>query len=58
MSVIDELRMNSMLEMNTMLKFSQPVKEENSEETVDRSDEIFSYMNMIAYNNKRDLKLN
>lgn len=31
---------------------------DNAPEFVDRSDLLFSYMNMIAYNNKMDLKLN
>ena len=30
----------------------------NNPEFVDRSDLLFNYMNMIAYNNKMDLKLN
>ena len=30
----------------------------NNPEFEDRSEVLFSYMNMIAYNNKMDLKLN
>lgn len=33
------------------------VPTQNNPEFVDRSDVLFSYMNMIAFNNKVDLKL-
>lgn len=33
------------------------VPTQNNPEFVDRSDMLFSYMNMIAFNNKVDLKL-
>lgn len=59
MSVVDELKMNGMIEMNAMLQFSQPVKAEDTEVSeLDKSEMVFSYMNMIAYNRKADLKLN
>jgi len=34
------------------------VPTDNNPEFEDRSDMLFSYMNMIAFNNKVDLKLN
>ena len=43
-------------QMEMVISNSKPKTDEEKAE--DRSDMLFSYMNMIAFNNKVDLKLN
>lgn len=43
-------------QMEMALKNMKPKTDE--EKAADKSDMLFSYMNMIAFNNKVDLKLN
>ena len=46
------------LQLNNQTVDGAVVPTSNNPEYIDRSDVLFSYMNMIAYNNKVDLKLN
>jgi len=45
------------LKLNDQTVDGAVVPTSNNPEFVDRSDVLFSYMNMIAFNNKVDLKL-
>lgn len=46
------------LKLNDQTVDGAVVPTTNQPEFVDRSDVLFSYMNMIAFNNKVDLKIN
>ncbi len=46
------------LQLNNQTVDGAIVPTENNPEFIDRSDLLFSYMNMVAFNNKVDLKLN
>ena len=46
------------LKLNPIITSTVDDKTVETTEIVDRSEMLFSYMNMIAFNNKVDLKLN
>ncbi|MBQ3311279.1 hypothetical protein IJG72_04305 [bacterium] len=52
---ISELKLNANVDNKDSKAGNSPENEQP--EFVDRSDVLFSYMNMIAYNNRVDLKL-
>ena len=55
---VHELKLNTNVDNTTNSRLNENADINPQPEFVDRSEMLFSYMNMVAFNNKLDLKLN
>lgn len=55
---VQELKLNTNVDNTTNSRLNENADINPQPEFVDRSEMLFSYMNMVAFNNKLDLKLN
>ena len=53
---VNDLKLNAKVDSTSRLNENADINPQP--EFVDRSEMLFSYMNMVAFNNKLDLKLN
>lgn len=55
---VNDLKLNAKVDSASRLNENADINVNPQPEFVDRSELLFSYMNIVAFNNKLDLKLN
>ncbi len=55
---VNDLKLNAKVDSTLRLNENADINVNPQPEFVDRSELLFSYMNIVAFNNKLDLKLN
>lgn len=55
---VNDLKLNAKVDSTSRLNENADINVNPQPEFVDRSELLFSYMNIVAFNNKLDLKLN
>ncbi len=55
---VKDLKLNAKVDSTSRLNENADINVNPQPEFVDRSELLFSYMNIVAFNNKLDLKLN
>lgn len=55
---VNDLKSNAKVDSTSRLNENADINVNPQPEFVDRSELLFSYMNIVAFNNKLDLKLN
>lgn len=55
---VNDLKLNEKVDSTSRLNENADINVNPQPEFVDRSELLFSYMNIVAFNNKLDLKLN
>ena len=55
---VNDLKLNAKVDSTSRLNENADINVNPQPEFVDRSELLFSYMNIVAFNNKLDLRLN